>query len=65
MKENNLSFKDSFMSKIILKDSVTDEYFKIGTGPFNDFAKMEIFARLMKAEKEFNKFQKEYVKLHN
>lgn len=63
MKENNLSFKDSFMSKIILKDSVTDEYFKIGTGPFNDFAKMEIFARLMKAEKEFNKFQKEYVKL--
>lgn len=63
MKTNNISFKDSIMSKIILRDSVTEEYFKIGTGPFNDFAKVEILKKLLEAEKEYNKKLSIYCKL--
>ena len=63
METNNLSFKDSIMSKIILKDSVTEEFFKIGTGPFNDFAKMKIFTKLMETEKEYNRYHEKYEKI--
>lgn len=63
MKENGISFKNSIMSKVILFDKVTEEFYKIGTGPFNDSAKIEMFQRLMKTELEYNKFQNHYVKL--
>ena len=39
------------------------EYFKIGTGPFNDFAKVEILTKLLEAEKEYNKKLSNYCKL--
>lgn len=63
VQKNGLSFKDAIMSKIILRDSITDEYFKIGTGPFNDRAKMEILQKLLHTEQEYNCTQRSYVKL--
>lgn len=63
MKENDISFKDSVLAKVILFDPVTEEFYKIGTGPFNDNAKIEILKKLLKTEFEYNKFQSEYVKL--
>lgn len=59
MKKESLTFKDSKMSKIILKDSITQEYFKIGTGPFNEKAKIEIFQKLMETEKKYNELSVE------
>ena len=65
MEKNGITFKDSIMSKIILFDEVANEFYKIGTGPFNDKARIEMFQKLMKAEFEYNNIQSknEYVKL--
>ena len=54
MVQNNLSFKSSELSYLILKDRITDEYYKIGDGPFTDEARKEIFKRLIETEKKYN-----------
>ena len=53
MKKHNLTFKSTQISKIVLKDHLTGEYFRIGTGPYNEKAKKEIFYNLIKAENEY------------
>ena len=59
MEENKMSFKDPRVAKIVLKDTITGEFFKIGTGPFNGKAKIEIFEKLMDAEHEYNSLSAE------
>lgn len=59
MKNEGLTFKDPRMAKIILIDNITQEFFKIGTGPFNDKAKIEIFQKLMVAEQKYNELSAE------
>lgn len=54
LKKNKLNFKSSELSKLILRDSITDEYHKIGTGPFNEKAKKEMFYKLIETEKKYN-----------
>ena len=54
MSEQHLTFKDSKMAKVILKDSVTGNYYRIGTGPFNERAKKEIFFNLMETEYKYS-----------
>ena len=53
MAEQHLTFKDSKMAKVILKDSVTGNYYRIGTGPFNSKAKKEIFFNLIETEYKY------------
>ena len=59
MKEQKMNFKDPRMAKILLVDRITDEYFKIGTGPFNERAKKEIFYNLMETENRYNALVKD------
>lgn len=54
MRQNNLTFKSPELSKILLKDRITSELFRLGTGPFTDGAKKEIFKKLIKTEAELN-----------
>ena len=54
LRVNHLTFKDSSISKIVLKDEITGEYSRIGTGSFNEKAKKEILCNLLKAENEYN-----------
>ena len=63
MKENDLSFKDNEISRIILKDKITDEYYRIGTGSYNETAKKEIFYNLLKTENEYNTFNEQPINL--
>ena len=63
MKKEKISFKDPIMARIILFDSVTGEYFKIGTGPFNENAKREIFYKLIETEYKYNQLIDDRVNL--
>lgn len=55
LKANNLTFKSNELGKLILHDHITNDYFKLGVGPYTDDAKKEIFERLISTEYEFNK----------
>ena len=63
LKEKGLTFKSQELSKIILIDRITKEYYKIGVGSFNDEAKKLIFYKLIETEHEYNKRSKNRCKL--
>lgn len=57
LKENGLSFKSSVVSNLLLKDTITGNYERLGTGPFTDDAKKEIFKKLIEVEATLNSYQ--------
>lgn len=59
MKKEGLNFKSPELSKIIMYDHITDDYYKLGVGPFTDEAKKEIFERLIETEYMYNIFAKD------
>ena len=63
MRKNGLSFKDSEMARVILYDRLNDEFSRIGAGPFNEKARKAIFYKLIEAERDYNKYIKDKVKL--
>lgn len=63
LKQNNLSFKNKEMAKIILYDKINDEYSRIGMGPYNEYGRLEILKKLLVAEKLYNEGRKKPVEL--
>lgn len=57
LKGHGLNFRSPELARIILRDHITCEYFRIGTGPFTDDAKKEIFERLIETESKYNNVQ--------
>ena len=63
LKQNNLSFKNKEMAKIILYDKINDEYSRIGMGPYNEYGRLEILKKLLVAEKLYNEGRKKPIEL--
>ena len=53
MKNNDLNFKSPELNNLILFEPITNEYFRLGVGPYTDEAKKEIFERLIETEYEY------------
>lgn len=58
LKKNRLNYNSKELETIIIKDHITMEYCKLGSGPFTDKAKLEILQKLLEAEAEFNCYNK-------
>lgn len=63
MKKNKLSFKDPKMAYLILFDRINGEYSRLGTGPYNEKAREEIFYKLIETEHKYNEMTKQSVHL--
>ena len=63
LKENGLTFKSPELSNLVLRDEITGDYERLGTGPFTDEAKKMIFERLMEVEFNLNQSQKSHFEL--
>lgn len=63
MKENNLNFKSPELARIIMVDHITNEYYKLGVGPFTDEAKQEIFEKLIETEYLYNQNSENKIQL--
>ena len=63
LKRNNLNFKSPELANIVLRDEITGNYERIGTGPFTDEAKKMIFEKLIYTETEFNQQTKHHFDL--
>ena len=50
LKNNNLSFKSPELANLVLRDEITGNYERLGTGPFTDDAKKMILERLLEVE---------------
>ena len=54
LKENNLTLSSSSLEYLIIKDHITGEYSRLGSGPYTDDAKKEIFKKLIHTESIYN-----------
>ena len=54
LKRNNLTLSSPNLEYLLIKDHITGEYSKLGSGPYTDEAKKEIFSRLIHTEFVFN-----------
>ena len=63
LKANNLSFKSPELANLILRDEITGNYERLGTGPFTDDAKKLIFEKLIEVEKNINESQERHFEL--
>ena len=63
LKENKLTFKSPELANLVLRDDVTGNYERLGTGPFTDEAKKMIFERLMEVEYNLNLSQDKHFEL--
>ena len=63
LKNNRLSFKSPELANLVLRDEITGEYERLGTGPFTDEAKKIIFEKLIEVEHNLNKTQSRYFEL--
>lgn len=63
LKENNLSFKSPELANLVLRDEITCNYERLGTGPFTDEAKKLIFEKLIEVEYNLNLRQKRHLEL--
>lgn len=55
LKNNNLTFKSTELASLVLRDEITGDYERLGTGPFTDDAKKLIFEKLIDVESGLNK----------
>ena len=51
LKKHNLTFKSPEIANLVLRNEITGNYERLGTGPFTDEAKKMIFAKLLETEK--------------
>ena len=63
MRAKKLKARSPELSKVIIHDSVTGTYSRLGTGPFTYEAKIKIFERLLEAESRYNEGTKNKVQL--
>ena len=63
LKEKGLTFKSPELSNLILRDEITGNYERLGTGPFTDEAKKMIFEKLLDVEKYLNDNQTKHFEL--
>ena len=63
LKENKLSFKSPELANLVLRDEITGNYERLGTGPFTDEAKKLIFDKLIEVEHNLNLSQKNHFEL--
>lgn len=63
LKENNLTFKSPELTNLVLRDEITGNYERLGTGPFTDEAKKIIFEKLLEVEYNLNNSQRERFEL--
>lgn len=63
LKKNNLTFKSPELANLVLRDEVTGNYEKLGTGPFTDEAKVLIFEKLIQVESNLNSNQNRHFEL--
>lgn len=63
LKANKLTFKSPELANLVLRDEITGDYERLGTGPFTDEAKMMILEKLIEVEYNLNKSQSKHFEL--
>ena len=63
LRNNNLTFKSPELANLVLRDEITGDYERLGTGPFTDEAKKLIFEKLIEVEYNLNKSQERHFEL--
>ena len=54
LKNKNLNYKSPELEFLIIKDHITNKYYRLGAGPYTDEAKKMIFEKLIDTETKYN-----------
>lgn len=63
MKKNRLDYNSPLFEYMIIRDHITGEYCRLGSGPYTDEAKKLIIKKLLEAEAQFNSNLNEKIQL--